>query len=242
LHGSVDMILTAHQPSYLPWLGTISKIAQADTFCVFDNVQYDRRGWTNRNFIKTVNGPLMLSVPVLSKKHMEKKIKNIEIVPGNWARKHMKSIELAYKKAPHFATHFSGIGAIVDLYADGGLLSELNTDILRYVLRSLGIQLPLVMASDYEFEGEKSNLVLDMCRKLGATEYIFGGEGERYADQEAFKAAGIVPHFQKYEHPIYEQLHGEFVPRMSVLDLLMMAGSDSLGILTCGRTRERKAA
>ena len=237
-----QVILTAHQVGYLPWLGFFAKVAQADMFCCFDAVQYERRGWNNRNFIKTNSGPLMLTVPVASKGHFEKRLCDIEIAPGNWTRKHMRSIELAYRKAPHFEQHYAGVGAILDLYADGGLLNEMNLDLLRYFFRALGMQVPIVNARDYEFKGEKSSLVLDMCRQLGATEYIFGGEGEKYADKAAFRAADIVPHFQKYEHPVYAQLYGEFVPRMSVLDLLMMAGSDSLGILTCGRKRERKAA
>lgn len=236
------MILTAHQPTYLPWLGLFEKIARADKFCIFDAVQYTHRDWLTRNYIKTANGPLMLTVPVASKDHFDKRICEIELMKGNWTRKHMRSIELAYRKAPHFEQHFSGVGAILDLYAEGGLLAELNTDMLRYFLRALGIQVPLVNASDYGFEGEKSSLVLDMCKKLGATSYIFGGEGENYADKEAFLAAGIECQFQRYEHPVYAQLHGAFEPRMSVLDLLMMRGPASLDILTAKVGEERIAA
>lgn len=235
------MILTAHQPTYLPWLGLFEKIAQADSFCVFDAVQAERRGWTTRNSIKTDQGPLMLSVPVASKDHFEKRICEVEIMVGNWTRKHMRSIELAYKKAPYFEQHFAGVGAILDLYADGGLLVDLNMDLLRYFLRALGIQVPLVRASDFSFDGEKSALVLSMCKTLGATSYIFGGEGENYADVEAFARAGIECRFQRYEHPEYRQLHGPFVPRLSVLDLLMNEGPASLGILT-GRTQAERIA
>ena len=236
------MILTAHQVGFLPWLGFFDKVAQADLFCNFDAVQFERRGWQARNYIKTHEGPLMLSVPVLGKNHFEKRLCEIEIAPGNWSRKHMRSIELAYRKAPHFEQHYAGVGAILDLYAEGGRLNEMNVDLLRYFFRALGMQVPIVHASDYDFKGEKSALVLDMCRKLEATEYIFGGEGQAYADVAAFQAAGIVPHFQKYVHPEYPQLHGKFEPLMSVLDLLMNCGQDSFEILTCGKTRERKVA
>ena len=223
-------------------MGFFDKVARADLFCNFDAVQFGKHDWQNRNYIKTAQGPLLLTVPVASKRHFEKRLCDIKIVPGNWARKHMRSIEMAYRKAPHFEQHYAGVGAILDLYADGGLLNEMNTDLLRYFFRALGMQVPIVSASDYDFKGEKSTLVLDMCNKLGATEYIFGGEGESYADQAAFHAAGIVPHFQKYEHPEYVQLFGTFVPKMSTLDLLMNCGPDSLEILTGGRMRERMAA
>lgn len=218
------MILTAHQVGYLPWLGFFAKVAQADKFCVFDAVQMTKKDWLTRNYIKTQNGPLLLSVPVASKDHFAKLIKDVEIVPGNWARKHMRSIEFAYRKAPHFEQHFAGVGAILDMYGEGGMLMDLNLDLMRYFLRALSIQVPIVLASDYAFEGEKSALVLDMCLKLGATTYIFGGEGQAYADTKAFSAAGVHAVFQEYEHPIYPQLHGTFEPRMSVLDALMMLG------------------
>jgi hypothetical protein len=235
------VILTAHQPGFLPWLGLFAKVAQADMFCSFDAVQYEKKGWVNRNFIKTAQGPLMLTVPVFSKDHFEKRICEIEIVPGTWTRKHMRSIELAYKKAPYFEQHFAGVGAVLDLYAEGGLLAELNTDLLRYFFRALGIQVPIVNAADYDFTGEKSSLVLDMCRKLNASSYIFGGEGESYADKDAFRAAGVEPKFQNYEHPTYAQLHGAFEPRMAILDLLMNEGPNSLAVI-CWKQLERAAA
>lgn len=228
-------VLTAHQPGYLPWLGLFSKIACADLFCAFDAVQYERRGWTNRNQIKTQNGPLMLTVPVYTQEHFGTTVCETRIVAGTpWARKHMRSIEFAYKKALYFEQHFAGVGAVLDLYADGGMLADLNLDLLRYFMRALGLQVPIVRASDYEFRGSKSMLVLDMCIQLHATAYIFGGEGESYADKKTFHEAGIQPWFQKYAHPVYPQLHGEFVPNMSVLDLLMNCGPDSLEILKSG--------
>ncbi len=218
------MILTAHQVGYLPWLGFFAKVAQADLFCSFDAVQMTKKDWVTRNYIKTADGPLMLSVPVASKNHFEKLLKDVEIIPGRWIRKHMRAIEIAYRKAPHFEQHYAGVGAILDLYSEGGLLMELNTDLLRYFLRALSIQVPIVQASDHDFQGEKSALVLDMCLKLKATTYIFGGEGESYADTAAFSTAGVMPVFQHFEHPVYPQLHGSFLPNMSVLDSLMMLG------------------
>lgn len=223
------MILSAGQPGYLPWLGAFAKMAQCGLWCVFDAVQMTRHDWVTRNHIKTQHGPLMLSVPVHG--GMDKRICDVEIVASNWARKHMRSIELAYRKAPFFEQHYAGVGAILDLYADGGLLVELNIDLLRYFMRALGIQVPLVRASDYRFAGAKSSLVLDMCKRLGASEYIFGGEGESYADQEAFRNAGVAIRFHVYDHPRYSQLHGEFIPRLSILDLLMLEGQHSLAIV-----------
>ena len=225
------MILTAHQVGYMPWLGLFAKIASSDKFVCFDDVQYEKRGWNNRNYIKAHNGPVLLTVPVESNNHFAKKLREIEIVPGNWQRKHMRSIELTYKRAPYFEQHYRGVGAILDQYADGGLLIDLNMELLRYFMRALGIQVPIVKASDYTFRGMKSELVLDMCRQLGATKYIFGGEGDGYADKQGFMNEGIEPIFRQYEHPEYPQQHGAFAPRMAIIDLLMNCGPDSLDIL-----------
>ena len=225
------MILTAHQVGYLPWIGFFDKLSRADLFVSFDAVQYERRGWTNRNYIKTHTGPLMLSVPVMSKNHFETRLCDIEIQPGNWARKHMRSIELAYMHAPHFEQHYAGVGAILDMHAQGAKLCELNLDLLRYFMQALGIQVPIVRASDYAFVGSKSQLVLDMCLKLRATKYIFGGQGEGYADKDGFRRSGVEPIFQVYRHPVYPQLHGSFVPNMGIFDLLANCGQESLAIL-----------
>ncbi len=222
-HGLEEtVILSAHQPVYLPWLGLFSKIAQADLFCIFDIVQYGAKSWENRNFIKTQNGPLMLTVPVESNGHFGKTGGEIRIVKNGWARKHCRSIELAYAKAPYYKDYIERIEEI--LMHGHDLLSELNYDLLKFGLASFGITTPLVRASKFDFDGEKSALVLDMCVKLGATKYLFGAMGEDYADKEEFAAAGIELEFQDYQHPTYPQLHGEFYPRMAFIDLLFNEG------------------
>ena len=221
------MILTAHQPTFAPWLGTFSKIAQADQFCSFDAVQMTRQDWLTRQYIKTPAGPLLLVVPVEMAGRTGKRICEVEIVPGNWARKHMRTIQLNYRRAKYFDQHFAGIGAILDMYADGGRLVDMNLDLLRYFMRVLGIQVPIVNASDYDFQGDKSFLVLDMCRRLGATEYIFGGEGRGYADVGAFVDAGVTPRFQEYQCKEYPQLYPPFLSRLSVIDIAMNCGPES---------------
>ncbi len=227
----MSLILTAHQPGYNMWLGTFAKIAEADMFVSFDAVQYERKGWLNRNYIKTRDGPLLLTVPVESKDHFSKRICDVEIVGGNWARKHLRSIEIAYSKAPHFADIFYGLEKILESFAEGGQLAALNFVMLRYCMGALGLFHPVKKASDHHFKGEKSALVWDMCRQLGATEYIFGGEGESYADIPAFERSGIKCRFQKYEPKPYPQLHGAFVPRMGAIDLLMNTGPEARNYL-----------
>lgn len=227
------MILTAHQPVYLPWLGLFHKLALADLFCYFDIAQYQTKGFNNRNKIKTHNGEIWLSVPVESKNHFEKSVGEVRIVQNGWQRKHFKSIQLAYQKAPYFSDYVSGLEVL--LVKQGfETLSALNLEMLRYLMKCLAIDTPIVKASDYVFKGAKSDLVLDMCVQLKADVYIFGGQGRDYADVVKFRDYGIEPVFQSYHHPVYRQLHGEFLSYMSVIDLLFNEGPRSREILLGG--------
>jgi len=120
------------------------------------------------------------------------------------------------------------------LLHSSGTLGNLNLEMLRFFLRCLDIQTPIVKASDYEFTGTKSDLVLDMCVKLGAELYIFGAQGRNYADSDKFRSCGVEPCFQQYNHPNYRQLYGDFLPYMSVIDLLFNEGPASRGIILAG--------
>lgn len=227
------MILTAHQPVYLPWLGLFHKIALSDAFCYFDDVQYQIKDFNNRNKIKTAQGPVWLTVPVLAKGYREKKIWQIEINNSiDWRKKHFKSMYLNYKKAPFFSRYAD---FFEDVYKkDWKYLVELNEYMLQWFLKELRIDVAYSKASELHFKGYKSKLVLDMCKKLGADAYIFGELGEDYADKEAFAKEGVRVYFQNYKHPQYPQLYGNFASYMSIIDLLFNCGNKSLEILMKG--------
>lgn len=227
------MILTAHQPSYLPWLGLFHKIALADHFVLFDQVQYVPKDWISRNMVKGPNGIITLTVPVLRSGYLEKKIVDIEVhneLP--WAKKHWMTLQQCYRKAPHFARY---AGFFEDTYSrEWKYLADLDFHMLKGFLEMLGIATPVSRAGEYGFQGAKSDLVLDMCLRLKAQVYIFGALGADYADKEKFQSAGVIPYFQDYKHPVYRQGFGEFVPNMSAVDLLFNAGPDALDILMSG--------
>jgi hypothetical protein len=228
------VVLTAHQPVYLPWLGLFHKIALADTFVSFDRVQYLPKDWNNRNRVRTAAGPVWLSVPVHKKGHREKPLDEIEIDNGKpWQRKHWRTLEMSYGKAPHFAAYHDFFGDVYN--REWTHLAELNDHMLRWFLDTLGIGVRFEWASDHDFQGAKSALVLDMCRTLGADRFVFGALGRDYADLDAFAAAGVGVVFQDYRHPTYPQFHGGFEPHMSVVDLLFNCGPDSLEIITAGQ-------
>jgi hypothetical protein len=231
---SNGLILTAHQPVYLPWCGLIHKIALADAFVFFDDVQYQDRDWNNRNMIKTSAEPLWLTVPVFNKDHFDLKVKDVKICADQpWGKKHWRSISISYAKAP-FAKRY--LPWFEDLYKrPWDKLADLNEYILRYVLAELQIKVAFSKLSEMGLESKKSALVQEMCEKMGAKLYIFGEQGKNYADVSAFNAAGIQLEFQEYKHPVYKQLYGDFVSHLTVFDLLMNHGPDeSLAILMSG--------
>ena len=224
------MILTAHQPVYLPWLGLFHKIAISDSFISFDQVQYQRDNWNNRNRIKTPDGPIWLTVPVLKKGYLDKKICEIEIDNSKpWARKHWRSIRANYAKAPYFKEY-------ADFFEDVYLkhwttLEELNTYMLRWFLDTLKIDVLIKSAGEYDFRGSKSNLVLDMCKQLSADAYVFGKLGEEYADIDSFESNNIKVIFQDYIYPEYSQKFGGFESNLSIVDLLFNMGDSSFDTL-----------
>ncbi|HEY6895646.1 MAG TPA: WbqC family protein [Rhodocyclaceae bacterium] len=221
------MIVSIHQPAYLPWLGYLARIAASDVFVFFDTVQFEKNSFTNRNRIKTANGPIWLTVPVLQQGHMEKKLCEIEIDPRqDWRKKHLRSIEMSYRKAPRFDACFPRLQA---LYAeDAPLLADLCYRQLRFWLDELGITTRVVRASELDVTGQKSDLVLAICRHLGASHYISGPLGRGYLHEADFAAAGIGLSYQEFTHPVYPQLYGEFTPAMGVVDYWLNSGDSRI--------------
>ena len=224
------MILTAHQPVYLPWLGLFHKIALAETFVYFDQVQYLPKDWMNRNKIRTKSGSIWLTVPVLRKGYRDLKTSEIEINNStNWQKKHLRSISLNYKKSPYFENY---IPFFEDVYSrKWEFLGDLNEYMLKWFLDELGIKVNFLNAKNFKFQGEKSSLILNMCKKLDASTYIFGTLGKDYANVHEFEKNNIKLIFQDYNHPKYSQLYSESVSHLSVIDLLFNHGPKSLEII-----------
>ena len=228
------MILTAHQSKYLPWLGLFHKIALSTHFVHYDQVQYQKKNFLNKNFIKGTNGErLRLTVPVQTSGLFHQNIAETRIDNNtSWARKHWKSMQVAYAKAPYFKRYES---FFEDTYArEWEYLVHLNRHLLEFFLNELSINCEHVYMQEGQFAGAGSDMVLDMCRKLGAQVYIFGSGGKGYADQKDFTEANIDLWFQEYNHPHYPQLHGEFYAGMSIVDLLFNCGDRSFEILMDG--------
>lgn len=225
------MILTAHQPTYLPWLGLFNKIFYSDKYVYFDNVQYLPKEWMNRNLIKTSDGKaIYLTVPVIKKNFLN--MKSNQILINNslpWKRKHLKSIEMNYKNTKYFENY---IDIFREIYIkDWVYLSDLNLYILKTFLKILKINKDIITLSELNLEGKKSELIINMCKKLNANIFIFGQQGINYADIEKFKKNNINIVFQNYKHPTYQQTGKKFKSHLSVIDLIFNCGENSSDII-----------
>ena len=230
-------VVTAHQSSYLPWLGFFHKIAISDIFIILDDVQFEKNSFSNRNKIKGPNGTFWLTVPVRLKGHMQKKIMDIEIINNSiWRKKHLKAIENCYAKAPYFNDY---IPFFRDCYSkDWDNLTVLNEYILSWFLKQLDIDVKVYKASDHSFKGQKSDLILEICRKFEAEIYVFGTLGKDYADVNWFVSQGVKVYFQDYKLSEYQQLYLPFVSNLSIVDLLFNCGPASHDILMRGNIQK----
>jgi len=234
------MILTAHQSQSIGgYLGLYHKIALADEFVYMDTVKYSKQDFINRNKIKTPQGYLWLTVPVLTNGSDNIIINEVKIDNNQkWREKHWKSIKNFYQKSTYFKLYFD---FIEDLYKKEWIyLSDFNFYLLKWILQELKINTKIHKMSDYNFQGKKSDLVLNMCKQMKTDLYIFGKMGIDYADINSFKNNNIKVYFQDYNHPQYNQMYGKFEPYMSVIDLLFNEGNNSLDILMNGNINKKE--
>lgn len=226
------MILSAHQLHYLPWLRYFHKIAQSDIFVVMDNIQFNKNGWQNRNKIKTKDGWMYLTVPVLNKyqqKLDEVKIDNTQ----NWQKKHLNSLISNYAKAPYFGSYRQYFEKIYQMrWPD---LNSINLEMLKLFLGALGIKTKIVLSSALkQIEGTDSLRLVDICKALGADTYLSGAYAAGvYLDENIFKDAGINVKLQDWRCSQYQQQFKArgFIPDLAIADLLFNCGEKSLSIL-----------
>ncbi len=217
------MILTAHQPAYLPWLGFFHKIAISDIFVVLDSVQYQKNYFTNRNKIKTAHGDRWLTIPVLTSGHLNKTIAEMNINNNTkWRKKHWKTIEFNYRKAPFFEKYRVYFET---LYQKKWInLFDLLYENMMFFIKELGIKTKIHLQSEFTFKETKQELILEMCNYFDSDVFVFGKDGKRYADIDFFKKNNRKIYFQDYKHPTYPQLYDDFLSNLSIIDLLFNVG------------------
>lgn len=216
------------QPGYLPWMGYFDLLKAADLFLVYDHCQFDKDSWRNRNRVKTSQGIQWLTVPVLTKGQEKPTNREIKINNKiNWNRKHLKSLEMNYRKARHFQTVYPMMEQILSRQWD--YLIDLNMAFVLKISEFLQIDSRIEFTSQLKLDlpPDRNDKLVAMCKSVQADEFYEPSGGKGYINPESFAANQIKLVFQEYEHPVYPQLFGDFVSHLSVVDLLMNCGPES---------------
>jgi WbqC-like protein family len=225
------------QPTYLPWLGYFDLMDHVDTFVLLDTVQFEKQSWQQRNRIKTPTGLQWLTVPVVFRGRLDQKIREVEIRDAEFAKKHLRAIELNYARAPFFKKYISEFSRILQEVGANAHLAALNLKLLQWFVEVLGIRTPIVLASSLAEEGKRTQLLANICRKLGANRYVspIGSAEYLLGEIDILASVHVETVFHNYSHPTYEQMFPPFLPFASVIDLIFNEGERSMEIIRSGR-------
>jgi hypothetical protein len=229
------------QPTYLPWIGYFDLIDSVDVFVLLDNVQLARQSWQTRNRIKGTDGrELLLSIPIQRSELKSTFIYEAKVNDATrWRRKHLASIDLSYRKCAHAERSIDLMRSCI--LQDSDLLVDITASIIRASVQMLGITTPVVSIRDVgTFESTRDDLLVDVCRALGATTYLSARGSNTYIEEKsssgAFAGSGVALLYQHYEHPTYRQPGPDFISHLGIIDLLCNVGAaDGLDLIRSGR-------
>lgn len=221
------MIVSIHQPNFIPWIGYFYKIKNSDVFVILDNVQFTKNGFTNRNKIKTPQGESWLTYPVIQSGKFGQNISDCLVFNKEInTRKILASISGNYKKSPYFDKYYGSLTELLNSSSDN--LCEINCKLIHWIVEELGITTKIVKASDLpNIKGESTERLVSICRELYATHYLAGLGAKKYQDDELFTSANINIINTPFTYPVYNQLWKDFIPNLTVLDVLFNCGDDA---------------
>lgn len=222
------MICSIHQPNYIPYLWLFNKIKQSDVFVIYDIAQYTKWDYHNRNKVKWSNWEVLLTLPVFVNFWQE--IKDVRF-NNSILKKHFQTIEQNYKKAKFYNDYITKIKEIYDYKWDS--ISEFNTITIKKICELLWIKTKFIILSDLinSMESKNTDALIDICKLVWATEYISWAGWKNYIEESKFTQAWIILHYQDYHHPNYNQLWWDFIPYMSIIDLILNEWENSINLI-----------
>ncbi len=216
------------QSNYIPWKGYFDIINMVDEFILYDDMQYTKRDWRNRNKIKTNNGLQWLTIPVVSKGKFYQPINETKVANHDWIASHWKSIECNYAKAKYFDEYKEKIYTIYTQCYEEEFLSKINYAFIKCICEILGIGTKITWSSDYKLVDGKTERLVGLCKDAGADLYLSGPAAKDYIVDELFEKENIQLKYMDYSgYKEYHQLYGEFEHGVSILDLIFNEGSDA---------------
>lgn len=230
------MIVAAHQPHYLPWLGYLDKVAKADLFVVMDDLQFEAQNFQNRQRLKLASGPTWLTVPLAhgaqADRLLDKRIVASESPKQHWQHRHWQTLVINYGSAPYFADYADQLHDVYTRSWDN--LVDLDLHVLGLALRWFDVRTPIIRSSTLALTGTKTARLIDLCKKVGARCYLTGAGGSSgYLDAEQIGRSGVGVIWQQFAHPVYRQRYARqgFASHLGFLDLLLNCGTESRDIL-----------
>ena len=225
------MILSAAQPYFAPFSGFFYKTWMSDVFVLLDDVQFPQgTTWISRNRFKSHQGALWVTVPVWKKGKGLQKISEVRIChEGRWAKKHLESLKTAYKKAPYLPEHLEFLEEMFSGKKE--TLLELNLAVIHYLMRALAIKTRWVLLSETNVSSTGNRRLVDLCTKLGASQFVAQAPAKKFLDEKSFQDAGIEITYVNPPTPIYPQLWGDFIANLSAFDLVLNCNPKSRNIL-----------
>lgn len=213
------------QSNYIPWKGYFDLIAAVDEFVIYDDAQYTKNDWRNRNQIKTPQGLSWLTIPIV--RDHQPRIRDARIDGNAWAEKHWRTLAQNYRRAPHFDEIATWLEPMY-LRDPADLLSPVNRQFMEAICSYLDVSTTITNSWDYELGAGQTERLVSLCEQAGAGEYISGPAAKSYVDEDLFRQADVKLTWFDYDgYPEYPQLWGGFEHGVSILDLLFNCGTDA---------------
>ncbi|MFZ2498674.1 WbqC family protein [Methanosarcina sp.] len=217
-----------HQPNYLPYIGFFNKIKNTEVYVLFDIAQYEKNKFCNRNQIRTENGSMYLTIPVLSKDCYLKRMCDVKLPPNSkWMKKHWKAIEANYAKSEYFDSYKDPIEKLYQTNFTS--LVDFNEEIIKFLINEFCLESTIIKSTDLNLDQnlKSTDLLINILKEINAASYLSGSSGKNYLNELTFKKEGIKLEYQHFTHPVYKQRFNGFVENMAAFDLLFNIGEKS---------------
>jgi hypothetical protein len=214
------------QSNYIPWKGFFDSLNSVDTFVIYDDMQYTKRDWRNRNIIKTPEGLKWLTIPVEVSGKFYQKIKDTKVAHNNWNKSHLESIKQSYKGASFFKEHWEWVENMY-FTCNFNYLSEINMHFIKEINEFLNINTEIRFSSEFFLSDERTMRLVDICKVLNVTDYYSGPSAKSYINSVLFHKNNVNLHFFDYgSYRVHSQIHGAFTHGVSILDTILNIGKE----------------